>query len=68
MLLRFMVRREPRTPARNALELYDHETAIEHRDGGPNGCFRTALKWLPLLHELRNWMASEECRELAAAV
>jgi hypothetical protein len=24
--------------------------------------------WLPVLDDLRNWMASEECRELAEAV
>ena len=47
VLLRFMVRRIRITPTRMELELYDHETVIEDWDGGPDGWFRTALKWLP---------------------
>ncbi len=25
-------------------------------------------QWLPLLDDLRNWMSSEECRELAMVI
>ncbi len=67
-LLKMMVKQVRLTPTRMELELYDHPTVIEDWDDGPEGWFRERLCWLPLSYELRNWMSSEECREMAAAI
>jgi hypothetical protein len=41
----------------------DYEWDVE-----PGARERITGVWLPRLDNLRNWMASEECRELAMAV
>ncbi len=67
-LLKMMVKQVRLAPTRMEFELYDHPTVIEDWDDGPEGWFHERLCWLPLLDDLRNWMSSEECRELAAVV
>jgi len=46
-LMAMMVRQIRVAPTRLELELYDHPTVIEEWDDGPDGWFRTSLRWLP---------------------